>query len=98
MRFWITKNSELPIREQLVRQVARAALSRIRMQRSKNEHQLRSLGRGLRWGFEVLLSPYAPLGLAVVPPMLAWGAGAAPFCLLGDLIHQETGSREIKVI
>ena len=52
----------------------------------------------MRWGFEVLLSPYAPLGLAVVPPMLAWRAGAAPFCLLGDLIHQETGSREIKVI
>jgi hypothetical protein len=51
--------------------IARAALSRIQMQRSKNEHQLRSLGRGLRWGFEVLLSPYAPVGLAVVPPMLA---------------------------
>ena len=27
MRFWITKNSELPIREQLVRQVLLAILS-----------------------------------------------------------------------
>jgi len=78
--------------------VARTALSRIQMQRSQNGHQLSSLGKSLKWGFDVLLSPHAPFGLVVLPPMLAWGAVAAPFCLLGDLIHQESGSQEIKVI
>jgi hypothetical protein len=85
-------------KDKRVVKIARAALSRIEMQRSRNGHQLSSLGKGLGWGFDVLLSPHAPLGLVVLPPMLAWGAVAAPFCLLGDLIHQETGTHEIKVI
>ena len=86
-------------RDQRVVKIARKALSRIDMQRSKNDgHQLRLLGRGLRQGFGLLLSPMAPLGLAIVPPMLAWGAVAAPFCIIGDLTHQANRTQEIKVI
>jgi len=29
---------------------------------------------------------------------LAWGAVAAPFCLLGDLVHGHPGPQEIKVL
>jgi hypothetical protein len=73
------------------------------VQRSKNDgHQLSALGRnvqkGLRQGFEWLLSPYAPLGIVAVPATVAWGAVAAPFCLLGDLTHKASRTREIKVI
>jgi hypothetical protein len=53
---------------------------------------------GLRQGFEWLFSPYAPLGMVVVPGTVAWGAVAAPFCLLGDLNDKLAGRREIKVI
>jgi hypothetical protein len=80
--------------------VARKALSRIQMHRSKG-HQLSSLGKamhkGLNYGFDGLLSPYAPLGIVAVPSILAWGAVAAPFCLLGDLKDKVTGKQEIKV-
>jgi hypothetical protein len=83
--------------------IARAALSRIEMSRSRNtHHQLRSLGRGMRTGLrqgtDWLLSPCAPLGLVVVPGTLAWGAIAAPFCLLGDLKNKVVGKQEIKVL
>jgi hypothetical protein len=83
--------------------IAHAALSRIEMSRSRNTHQqLRSLGRGMRTGLrqgtDWLLSPYAPLGLVVVPGTLAWGAVAAPFCLVGDLKNKVKGRQEIKVI
>jgi hypothetical protein len=82
--------------------IARAALSRIQMHRSKNGHGLNSLRQGmhegLRQGFEWLFSPYAPLGMVVVPGTVAWGAVAAPFCLLGDLNDKLAGRREIKVI
>jgi hypothetical protein len=88
--------------QQIVR-IARRALSRIDVQRSKNDgHQLSALGRGvhkgLRQGFQWLLSPYAPLGIVAVPATVAWGAVAAPFCLLADLTHKTSGTREIKVI
>jgi hypothetical protein len=80
--------------------IARAALSRIQMQRPKN-HNLSSLRggmhEGLRQGFGLLFSPYAPLGIVVVPGTLAWGAVAAPFCLLGDLKDRVTREQEIKV-
>jgi hypothetical protein len=90
-------------KDQQVVRVARRALSRIDVQRSKNDgHQLSALGRnvqkGLRQGFEWLLSPYAPLGIVAVPATVAWGAVAAPFCLLGDLTHKASRTREIKVI
>jgi hypothetical protein len=89
-------------RDQKVVRIARAALSRIQMSRSRKSHQLSSLGHGMRvgfrQGFDWLLSPYAPLGLVVVPGTVAWGAVAAPFCLVGDLKDKVAGRQEIKVI
>jgi hypothetical protein len=90
-------------KDQRIVRIARKALSRINVQRSKNDgHQLRALGReihkGLRKEVDWLLSPYAPLGIVAVPATLAWGAVSAPFCLLGDLTHASGGAREIKVI
>jgi hypothetical protein len=80
--------------------IARSAFQRIQMK--PKEHQLKSLGRGVRKGLhqgsDWLLSPYAPLGIVTIPATLAWGAVAAPFCLLGDLAHGQTGPQEIKVL
>jgi hypothetical protein len=83
-----------------VTMIARATLARIQM-RSRKGHRLSSLGtgvrEGLRQGFEWLFSPSAPLGLVMVPGTLAWGAVAAPFCLLSDLKNSGTEEHEIKV-
>jgi hypothetical protein len=79
--------------------IARNTLSRLDMHRS-NGHQLKSLGRGmrgsLRWGFDALLSPVGPVAAVAIPGTLAWGAAAAPFCVLGDLKAKLAGTREIK--
>ena len=85
-----------------ITRIERAALSRIQIRRERRSHQLSSLGLGmrvgLRQGFEWLFSPCAPLGLVVVPGTLAWGAVAAPFCLLGDLRNKVADTQEIRVI
>jgi hypothetical protein len=44
-----------------------------------------SMSKSFRRGFGWLFSPAAPLGLLTIPATVAWGAMAAPFCLLGDL-------------
>jgi hypothetical protein len=79
--------------------IARNTLSRIDMHRSKG-HQLRALRDGvrggLRWGLGALLSPAGPAAAVAIPATLAWGAAAAPFCLLGDLKAKATGMQEIK--
>jgi len=90
-------------KDQRVVRIARKTLSRIDVQRSKNDgHQLRALGHGVHKGlkrqFGWLLSPYAPLGIVGLPATLAWGAVSAPFCLLGDLTHTPGSTQEIKVI
>ncbi|HXP88604.1 MAG TPA: hypothetical protein VN841_27990 [Bryobacteraceae bacterium] len=81
--------------------IARTALSKIQMHRSKG-HQLSSLGKGVRaglgYGMKSLLSPYAPIGIVTVPATLAWGAVATPFCVLGELIDKVAGEQEIKVL
>jgi hypothetical protein len=84
--------------------LARATLAHIDMQRGKDDgHQLRalgvSMGKLLGKGFALLFSPKAPEGLVTIPATLAWGAVAAPFCLLGDIAHQDDpATREIKII
>jgi hypothetical protein len=82
--------------------IARAALAQIQMRRERRSHQLTSLRHGMRAGlrqeFEWLLSPYAPLGLVALPATVAWGAMAAPFCLIGDLTDKMRGGQVIKVI
>lgn len=81
--------------------IARAALASLRVS-SAQGHQLRSLGKGvhggLRNGLRWLLSPMAPLGLVSIPATLAWGATAAPFCVLGDLVHKARPDREVKLL
>lgn len=78
--------------------LGRAALTHISMERSKGR-QISSLGHSIRsslkQGTDWLLSPAAPLGIVTIPGTLAWGAVAAPFCLLGDLKHHLMGSEEI---
>jgi hypothetical protein len=82
--------------------IARTAFSRIQMSHRSKGHQLSSLHKGmhegLRQGLGWLLSPQAPLGMVAVPATLAWGAVAAPFCVLGDLKDKMTAGEEIRVI
>jgi len=85
-----------------IAKIARSSLARIDMQRSRNNgRQLRELGKqmggGLRTSVGWLLSPWAPLGLVAVPVIIGWGAAAAPFCAIGDVIHQGDGTQQIKV-
>lgn len=78
--------------------LGRATLTHITMERSKGR-QLSSLGHGMRTGLKQgtnwLFSPLAPLGIVTIPGTLAWGAVAAPFCLVGDLKHHLMGSEEV---
>jgi hypothetical protein len=80
--------------------IARSTLSRIDVRRAKS-HQFSSLIKGMhegfRWGFESVLSPWAPLAIVAVPATLAWGVVAVPFCLLGDLRNKAKGKQEIKL-
>jgi hypothetical protein len=46
----------------------------------------------------LLLTPAAPVAIVLVPGTFAWGALAAPFCLIGDLSNKIGGSEEIKVL
>lgn len=85
--------------DQKIVKVGRSALAKLEMSVAKG-HQVRSLGRGmhrtLKDGHELLLSPMAPVGIALIPATVAWGAAALPFCLLGDLRAKIRGKREIK--
>src|SRR5580698_1057351 len=86
--------------DQRVIRIARKTLSRIDLQRLQNDgHQLRALGRelhsGLRKELDLLLSPFAPLGIVALPATVAWGAVAAPFCVVGDLTHRTRRTQEI---
>ena len=95
--------NELSIRgdNRRVIKVTRAALSKLELKRARG-HQLRALGKGmdeaLRTGTNALLAPYAPAGLALIPATLAWGAVAAPFCILGDLVSKAAGEQRIKIL
>ncbi len=88
-------------RDHKVVKIARQTLAKLQLQRKKG-HQLRALRNGmhtgLQSGFDAIFSPYAPAGLVMVPATLAWGAVAAPFCLLGDLGSLMAGTQEIKPI
>jgi hypothetical protein len=81
--------------------IARTAISRVRLRAIKGR-QLKSLGKGLQSGLrqeaQWLLSPAAPLGLVALPATLAWGAAAAPFCMLGDFVSKIMPERDIKLL
>lgn len=88
-------------RDARVIRVARQTLRRIQYERARG-HQLRSLGRmmhaGLSEGTKMVFSPAAPIGLAAVPSVIAWGAVSAPFCVIGDLHERRTTkAREIVI-
>jgi hypothetical protein len=87
---------------QRVIKITRSTLSRIQMySQPGNGHHLADLGDGMyksfRKGFGWLFSPAAPLGLVAIPATVAWGAVAAPFCLLGDLGDDGPATQDIKV-
>lgn len=86
---------------QRIVKIARSTLTRIQMYQSGNGHHLADLGNGMsksfRMGIGWLFSPAAPLGLVTIPATVAWGAVAAPFCLLGDMGSDGPVTQEIKV-
>ncbi len=86
---------------QRVIKIARSTLTRIQLYQPGSGHHLADLGHGMsksfRTGFGWLFSPAAPLGLVAIPATVAWGAVAAPFCLLGDLGDDGPVTQEIKV-
>jgi len=84
--------------------IARSTLSRLHMSGEK-KHHLASLGKGfdkgLRKGFNWLLSTHALLGVVTIPATVGWGAFSLPFCALGDLKDKMSDPEhvtEIKVI
>jgi hypothetical protein len=81
--------------------IARSTLTRIQMYDPGNGHHLADLGDGLsksfKKGFGWLFSPAAPLGLVAIPATVAWGAVAAPFCILGDMGDNGPTTHDIKV-
>ncbi len=94
--------NEIAIRtkDNRVVKVARTALARLRVRRPK-DHPLRELGESMRgalsFNFGSLSSPWAPVALVMIPATLAYGAIAAPFCLIGDLKARITHSYEREV-
>lgn len=86
---------------QQVVKIARATLTRIQMYQPGNGHHLADLGNGMsksfNRGFRWLFSPAAPLGLVAIPATVAWGAVAAPFCLLGDIGQTGPNTQDIQV-
>jgi hypothetical protein len=98
-----TANDEIALTtNQRVVKIARSTLSRIQMYDPGNGHHLADLGHGMsksfKTGFGWLFSPAAPLGLVVIPATVAWGAVAAPFCLLGDIGDPGPRTQDIQVI
>jgi hypothetical protein len=85
---------------QRIVKIARSTLTRIQMYQPGNHH-LADLGNGMsksfRRGFGWLFSPAAPLGLLTIPATVAWGAMAAPFCLLGDLGDNGPVTQDVKI-
>ena len=80
--------------------VGRTVMSRLSVHQYKG-HQLKSLRhgvhKGLKSGWDNLLSVAAVWGMIQIPATLAWGATALPFCALGDLRANLSGEQPIKV-
>jgi hypothetical protein len=81
--------------------IARSTLTRIQMYDPGTGHHLADLGdkmsKSFKTGFGWLFSPAAPLGLVAIPATVAWGAVAAPFCLLGDMGSNGPTTHDIKL-
>jgi hypothetical protein len=97
-----TSDGEIALsRNQRVVKIARSTLIRIQMYQPGSGHHLEELGKGLSKSFKTsfgwLFSPAAPLGLVAIPATVAWGAVAAPFCILGDLGEDGPSTHDIKI-
>jgi hypothetical protein len=95
------KVDEIAVRTQdgKVVRLARTTLSRIQMLPLKSS-QVRALGEfmhgGLREGVHALFSPWAPVGMVMIPGTIAIGAVSAPFCAIADLDKKLRGKREVE--
>lgn len=80
--------------------IARGTLRKV-LALTVTEHRLKSLRKGMKEGLhegvKMTFSPLAPIGLAVIPGTLAWGAVATPFCVLGDLFGPKPVERVLAV-
>lgn len=57
------------------------------------------LGHAYRHSGSLLGTPMAPFGVIEIPVITAWGAAAAPFCLLADLFSDHpTTSGDISIL
>jgi hypothetical protein len=97
-----TSGDELSLKaNQRIVRIARSTLTRIQMYTPGNGHHLADLGNGMaksfKTGFGLLFSPAAPLGLIAIPATVAWGAVAAPFCLLGDMGSNGPTTDDVKL-
>jgi hypothetical protein len=97
-----TNGDELSLtNKQMVTKIARATLTRIQMYDPGTGHHLADLGNGMsksfKTGFAWLFSPAAPAGLVAIPLTVAWGAVAAPFCILGDLGSEGPTTQDVHV-
>jgi hypothetical protein len=96
------QHDELTIRtvDGKIVKIARGTLTKV-LALSVPEHRLKALGKGMKEGFhngvKMTFSPLAPVGLAVIPGTLAWGAVATPFCILGDLFGGKARQRVLAV-
>jgi len=65
------------------------------------DHRLTALAKGMKHslsdGVKMMFSPLAPVGFAVIPGTLAWGAVAAPFCIIGDMFGPKPAQRMLAV-
>ena len=81
--------------------IARSAFRRVYVHQPVRG-PLRALGssmrNGLEYGTQALFSPRAPVGIVTIPAVLAWGAIAAPFCLLGELGNRPVEMHEITIV
>jgi hypothetical protein len=80
--------------------IARGTLKKV-LALSGQEHRLKALGKGMKQGLHngvrMTFSPLAPIGLAAIPSILAWGAVATPFCILGDVFGGKPTQRVVAV-
>jgi hypothetical protein len=80
--------------------VARAQLSRVTIADIQPRHQLshlgKQVGKGVSWSAKQVPTEWGVVGVVGIPVTLAFGAVAAPFCLLGDIFGY-TKTIEVKI-
>jgi hypothetical protein len=82
--------------------LARGTFSKVFVRPGNGRHELKSLGKNLHSALagevDLLLSQYGIFAAVAIPPTLAWGAIAAPFCAAGDIKHHFERAQEIRVL